>query len=211
MAFPLPNYIKIKNKYCLAYFGHCNDYVVELLLLRPSIEVALPGIEIHLCCRDRAFHLLQGQKNVIPESQIGEMKWEFAQVKEITCDLSKGHPIESLLTESDIPVLPIITQSQNSSRVCIVLTEARLPTKSLSDSQIKKVCEHVMNKGFVPRLDNSNWEEAGWVIGVEHEVLFLAGSKGIRTTLIETGTGQGIYKSLLPHGEILPAKIFDKV
>lgn len=196
MNIPLPTYAKIKDKYCITYFGNCNEYLVQLRLLRPVMEATFPGIQVYIAHKQSASHIFQNSERTLTREQLENNKHEFAYIRELVCDMEK-HPIESFMLESDIPLEPVSPIPTDGQRT-FILTRGTLPTKSLTQKQIETV------QRLAPGAEiNGHIDGAGWVIGVEHEDLFEAAAKGIKTTLIKTGIGENIYKRLFPEGRLL--------
>jgi hypothetical protein len=203
MAFPFPQYAKIKDKYCIVYAGHHNEYIVQLLYLRTSIEQELPGIQIWICYKDCLDYLVVGHQRIIPYSLIQDKKREFAYIRQLKGSQIE-HPIWQLLEESKLSLPTLICQEQKNkeNKMCGIYPQGNLPVISLSNEHIENIKKMVISKGYYPKM-NEKVELCGWVIGVENESLFLAGTMGIKTSLIPTGFGTNIYKKMFPQGEIL--------
>jgi hypothetical protein len=194
MAVPLPKYIKVKDRYCIAYYGNCDEYILQLLYLRSAIEKELPGIEIYISCKDK---LIKNQKRMIPFSQTGNIKKEIAYIKQLKCNL-KSHPVLDLINESSLTLkyLEYPALKHQDTKSYALYPKGCLPTQSLSEEEISKI------KKF---LASSGWKETdspSWVIGVENYDLFDAAIKGIKTSLIPTGLGTKLYQLIFPQGEI---------
>ena len=198
MATALPYYAKIKDRYCIAYFGFSTEYIIQLRLLRPNIEKTLPGLQMYIACNDNVFQLLQGEERVLTKSQLSNYDRSFAYIRELRCDMT-SHPVEKLMKESDIP-LSIKAINQDGSKECFIVKEGNLPTKSLTEAQVEEAKRYAAQQGYI--LSN-NINLAGWVIGVESEALFQAAANGIKTTLIPTGLGTLLYKNMFFCGEVL--------
>lgn len=106
MPARFPHYTKIKDRYCIAYFGNEAKFVEQLKVARPLIEAEFPGLEIHLSCRDTLFHLLLDEPNRVPESQIRDNRYQYAYVRVISYNM-KTSPVIELLKESGIDVSKI--------------------------------------------------------------------------------------------------------
>jgi len=193
MAVVLPHYAKIKDRYCIGYFGRSNEYLVQLLLLRPNIEKELPGIQIYIACMDEVFHLLDGHPHVLTYSQLRENELNFAYIRNLTCDL-QSHPIEVLMVESEIP-LPVEVPEPPSGDHCLISPEGVIPTHSLTQDQIAKCRELAEAEGLEVVVGN-DFKGAAWVIGVENEYLFAAAAHGIQTALVPTGLGANLYQNM---------------
>jgi hypothetical protein len=185
----VPQYALIKDKICMSYFGNCNEYLIQLKLLRPFMLQKFPGIEIYLSCKDEVFHLLE--EKTIKRSDF--KKENFAFTYEIKCNMIE-HPIEKLMEESEIEILPI-KQKRELNKTFSIFPDGVLPTKSLTDNQIKEIKKMAINKGYV---EDKNGD---WIIGVENEFLFNVGEK--KASLIPTGLGTNLFKKMFFDCEIL--------
>ncbi len=197
------HYAKICNRYCIAYGGHCPEYLVQLRLLMPSLEKEFPDVKIHLAARDDFLHLFKGHKRVIPYSQIRERKREFGYVRELVT--GNRHPVWLLLKESDIKPSIEIPNITNGNRLCVITTKAAQPTKPMNERQISQYTAEATYSGYQVWVDPSKGalESAGWVIGVENEILFEAAGMGIKTSLVPNGIGTQLYQLMFPKGEVL--------
>ena len=197
------HYSKVKDKYCIAYGGHCSEYLVQLRLLRPLLEKEFPGVDIYLSGRDDFLHLLHGEKYVIPYSKVKDRKREFGYLRELVT--GKGHPVLQFLQESGINDPVSVPTSPNHNKLCVLTTTAIPPTKPISEGQIAQLRSDAIYSGYQVLVDPepSVLESAGWVIGVENPILFEAAGLGIRTTLVTTGIGEKLYKLMFPKGEIM--------
>lgn len=191
MSIPLTQYAKIKNKYCISYYGNCNEYLVQLKLARPYIEKMYPGIQVYLVSKDDTFYLLEDEPRTLKRSQYD--KNDFSYTRELNCDMLT-HPVESLLNESNVPKISLAINKLGSD-ICCIYPRGSLPTKSLTDAQIQKTINYVQSQKMTPIL-NGDLNKAGCVIGVENEYTSLAPIKGVKTILIPTGIGENLYKSL---------------
>ena len=101
---PLPLYNKIKNRYCIGYFGNSPEILLDLKVARPIIEKALPGIEIYISCADEKADLLLKETEIILRSELTE------KIKEIACfrELTENETIIDLMDESNIAYDPKI-------------------------------------------------------------------------------------------------------
>ena len=197
---PFPYYCTIKNNYCIAYAGHCKDYLVQLRILRPIIESQFKGIEIFICCLDEYVYIFNGEDKIVPMSQFDSIKNKFAYVNEIKCDM-ENHPILKLIEESsiEIPLKPIIN---NKSGICLIVPNGILPTRSLNLEEIKKISNKYKNLGY-KTTETIIYKEAEMVVGVESETLFESAAIGKPTTLISTGLGTKLFKKIFPQNEII--------
>lgn len=199
--FTLPHYAKIKDNYCISYFGNSKEYLVQLKLLRPIVETQLPGIKVFIACKNDSMYLLKNEERILNREELQERKTDFAYIREINCDM-QTHPIEELMKESNLPCGPIETPVVEPTKRCVLLTNAIFPTKTLTAKQIQEAISLITKNRFDVDI-NGSIESAGWVVGVENENLFLAAAMGIKTTLIPTGLGTNLFKSMFTKGEIL--------
>ena len=88
-------YAKVKDKYCICYFGYNDEYLTQLALVKPVIEASLPGIEIYLGCKDDKTHLLE---NPLKLSEIKIRRKDYAYVRELKFN-GRTHPVKDLLRE----------------------------------------------------------------------------------------------------------------
>ncbi|MCK9459697.1 MAG: hypothetical protein M0R80_08665 [Proteobacteria bacterium] len=198
MALAFPSYSKIKNRYCVAYYGPCREYVLQLLYLRSAIEKELPGLELYISCSDDCRCFIPDNTKIIFASEIGDRKKEVAYLRELRCDL-ETHPVWQWIQESKL-TLKFLEPPQTKNitkKICAICTKANLPTKSMPD--VDKLIKWVISKGFSV---SENVSEADWVVGTENEQLFVAAIQGVKTTLVPTGLGTELYKRLFPSGEI---------
>jgi len=202
MSIPFPKYAKVKDNYCICYFGNCNEYLVQLKYLRFVIEKELPGMKIYIGFKDGLHYLLEGESNVIPNNVLKENKKKYAHVRELRCNM-KDHPVWELLKESNIPIsIPDVPLPDHTVK-CVIAAKGVLPTKSLNDNQINKVKSIYQAKGYRVEVDG-DISGAGCVVGVESVPLFQAAFLGIETALVPTGIGTDLYKSLFPNtGSVL--------
>ena len=83
------------------YAGTCNEHLLQLIALRPYIEDELPGIILHIACRDNMFHLIKDEPRIHLQSKLVEQKRQFGYIREIRHDLS-NNSIEAFLMESKL-------------------------------------------------------------------------------------------------------------
>lgn len=182
MAIHLTHYSKVKDKYCIAYLGNCNEYILQLKHLRPYFENAFPGIEISMCFKDDCLHFVEGEDRIVPYSKIKEQKRQFAYIREILCNMQE-HPIEAFLKESDIEV-PCL-EPETASNAQGIFSQGCLPTKSMTRDQI-------------------DWaSQVQGVVGVENEELFQAALDGAKVTLVDTGLGGKFYSKMFPNIDVV--------
>ena len=203
MTVSFNKYNKIKDKYCIVYYGNCNEYIMQLLYLVPAIEKELPGIQVYVACRNPLIYLRKFfGKKLVTGKEMGKARQTFAYVRELKCNMV-SHPVEDLLIESNLEV-PSLTPPQPTSQTkkCVIWPHGILPTNSIDEKQIELLKAKAITQGYEPQI-SKQIEGAGWVIVVESEPLFMAAIMGIRTTLIPTGLGTNFYQKLFPLNEIL--------
>lgn len=166
------------------------------------MESNLPGIKVFLACKSESMYLLEGEERILSKDELQLQKKEFAYIREINCDM-QSHPIEDLMKESQLPCGPIISSMNSKKTECVLLTNANLPTRSLNGDQIKKAISIIKKEcGKEPKI-NSSIVSADWVVGVENEELFQAPLKDKNVTLIATGLGHNLFKSMFPSADVM--------
>jgi len=103
MTLPLPLYAKIKDRYCVAYFGNRDEVIQKLIKARPSIEKELPGIHVYICCNNEKSDLLKDVPNSFLRSELEIKRNEVVYFRELE---DTADPVAELLEESSIPFLP---------------------------------------------------------------------------------------------------------
>jgi hypothetical protein len=197
---PFPKYAKIKDNYCVAYLGQCNEYLLLLNYFVPRLEVLHPGINIYLCCRDEYLPILTHPRS-FPISLLKQKKEELVYVKEIVYD-GNGHPIENFLTESGLTNVRVDVTPPPVTTRAVVLTKGNFPTTGLNTQETEWLLMKAQSEGFHPEVDVPV-DNAGYVLGVECYEMYRAGFAGVRTALVANGVGTGFYKKLFPESEIL--------
>jgi hypothetical protein len=200
MPVPLPQYAEIKDNYCIAYYGDNREYIVQLKILRPTMEKTFPGIKVYLSCKNNYMYLLKGEQRIIQFEELDKNRNLFGYIRTIK-DENNTHPIENFMKESDIEILPIKTNTNPSNKKCVIISNGIEPVRSLTGDQIKKLYENLESKGFDIFL-NIDFSDAGLVVGVENENLYLAAESGINTNLIVTGFGENLFKKMFPECNI---------
>jgi hypothetical protein len=195
---PFPEYARIKNNYCLAYFGYSNEYLVQMRQIRPLLERRFPGLSIHLCGKDDFVHLL-GRDRVVKLSEIKIRKKDFAHI----CELSYAarHPVEQLLEDSGITDWTVCREVAETTSLAVIVTKGFHPTKSLEQRTIDHLARIAGSSGYDVQI-GGDASTAGWVLGVESVDVFEAAGAGRKTTLVPTGAGIQLYKRMFPLGEI---------
>jgi predicted RNA-binding protein len=201
MSIPLPQYAKIKDNYCIAYFGNNKEYLIQLKLLRPYMESTFPGIQIYLSCKEDSIYLLKDEERIILRDKLKENKHLFGYIRELLCDM-KSHPIEEFMEESKIPYGPIRLDQPLNNKKCTLLTNGISPVSSLTNNQIELAKLYIKNKGYQLEI-NGETNDSGWIVGVENEQFYQNAASGKSITLIPTGFGENLFKKLFPGGEIL--------
>jgi hypothetical protein len=197
MATLYKKYLTVKNKLCLSYFGVFNEFVRQLVYLRPAIEAELPGLELYIACQEDLKNDLNCDR-VITRSEMQLL--HFAYIKDLTFDQIK-HPVLELLNESNLTLkhlIPVVGEPLN--KTCAILSKGMAPVRSLSESQLNQVKSRVIAKGFELTDDV---DSAGWVVGVECDALYKAACQGVATSLVPTGFGIKLFQLMFPQNEIL--------
>lgn len=195
-------YSKIKDNYCICYFGHADEYLIQLRLLKDVMKRDFKGLNIYFGCKDEKVHLLNDCGNVLKVTQIKARKSEFAHIKEIKSN-GISHPIEDLLLGSGVTNMFVSDKQESETTKCVIVTKGILPTGNIGDDKVKSLEIMAKEQGYHVSIDDKNIIGAGWVIGVESPQLFEAAGKGIRTTLVPTGLGTRLYKNMFPNAETL--------
>lgn len=190
MSIAYPDYLKIKNKYCVGYFGVFDEFILQLLHLRSAIEAAFPELELYIACKNEL---------TLPGVVHNVNKYEYAHFRELTFN-NINHPIFDFFKETEIKA-PEISPAEKTNR-CVILTKGIAPIISLSEAQVKKATNLAQLKGFNVEIDE-DITGAGLVIGVECFNFYKAALKGIRCSLVPTGFGTEFFRMLVPNGEIL--------
>jgi len=100
MAKPLFEYISIKNKYCIGYFGNDSSLVLDILNSRKFIEKEFPGLQIYLSFKNEMQDMVKGSKNIILESNIPSFSGKVAYFR----NLEEKSDLIKILEESNIKV-----------------------------------------------------------------------------------------------------------
>lgn len=196
------NYVKIKNNYCICYFGQSNEYIVLLENILPYIKKQYKEINFYLSCKDECFKFLKGSDNLVKLSEIRENKHKFAYIKEIKSNTTR-HPIECFLEECkvDIPILSSELKERENSEA-LIITKGFFPTKNLNEFEISKLVKIANSKNFNYSLD-VNVLNPSMVLGVESVELVNAAINGQDVYLTNTGLGTELYKKLFPLIKII--------
>jgi hypothetical protein len=189
------NYIKIKDKCAIYYLGSAYEYIIQLISLMPYIKETLSGLQIDVFCKDEIASVI-GAKFI---SVFQETKYDYGYILELTHDLDY-HPVEKILKECGIKYGAVDVPSIDGNILCSICPESLFNSMALTSIQVNKAKEHAQKAGYTLTNDSFN---AGWIIGPENYALFLAASRGLKTSLIPTGLGTNLYKKMFPSGEIL--------
>lgn len=164
------------------------------------MEQTFPGIQVYIAHKESVAHLFKNSDQCLTREQLFNSKNQFAYIRELTCDM-KSQPVEEFMKESNIPCGPLLIKPNQAKR-CVILTKGILPTRNLTDTQIQAAKTYAQKKGYQPELDAVIDPET-LVIGVENEQFYAAALMGCPVTLIPTGIGENLFKTMFPHGEIL--------
>jgi hypothetical protein len=202
MPLPFTQYAKIKDRYCICYFGPADEYILQLLYLRPIIEAKFPGLEIHIGCRDSLSYLADQNERMDTKSVIKENKRNYAHLKELRCNMEK-HPVYELLESSNIFDIPRKQLIKNHTSRCVISSKGVQPTKDLTVNQLQTIKQKYALQGFKEIYISDDVEGAGLVVGVESTAFYKAVFSGIKTVLVPTGVGTDLYKMICDQPEIL--------
>jgi hypothetical protein len=98
MTAPLSQYVSVKDKYCICYFGTNKETVTKLFKARELIEKELRGINVYLAVKDEMRNLAKGKKNVILECNMNAYRGKVAYSR----NLEEKEDVKDLLRESNI-------------------------------------------------------------------------------------------------------------
>jgi len=207
MPVSLPNYVKIKDNYCISYYGQNKEYLVQLSLLRPIIESTFKGIQIYISCEDSSLYLLEGESKILSKNETDTYRNNFAYIREIKSNLDK-HPIESIMEESGLPCGPInFVKKERSTSKCALFTNGSSHTRKLSGKQITKIIESIEQNNYSIEINPLRYKsfvnDFDLVVGVENEYVYKAASCGVETTLIATGNGEDLFRKMFPKSQII--------
>jgi hypothetical protein len=102
MSIPFEMYCKIKNKYCLAYFGRDETTLRKLIEIRPLIELKFPELQIFISCTDTLYGLLENKENIIAESYLRPFDYGHIRILQLT-----DKPLETLIKECDLRLVKL--------------------------------------------------------------------------------------------------------
>lgn len=199
MFTPFKNFLDVKYKYCISYFGNSNEYIELLRLLRPFIESQFRGVQIHLACKDDVYYLLKDEPRVCRKSEFD--KSNYSHVRELRFE-NGYHPVQTIMDESGIRPPILCDSSGNPTNSVFLYTFGNVPTRSLNPDETFRLMKFVQSSGRTCRM-NEPWDGISSVISVEGEQLVKAASCGIDCTLIDSGVGTGFYKKIFPKMKVL--------
>ncbi len=197
---PLSRYVKIKHKYCVAYFGQCDEYVLQLVHARPYFERKFPGLELYIACRDEALKFAHDKPRMVAMSEIHSRCGDFACVRELTSDL-RTHPVLNFVEESGVVVDTAPLENEHTVK-CVIWANGVHPTRNMPDSVLVDCKTRAAKLGYRVEIGGTI-DGAGWVIGVESVALYQAAMRNVKTTLVETGIGADLYRKWFPSGEVV--------
>jgi hypothetical protein len=104
----LTNYVKIKDNYCLCYFGNNKEHVMWLKYVRPMLEKTHPDINIYLATNERLFSLLEGENRVLRRQDLTRKeKLNFAHIRELKQDVNSDvNVVEEFIKECGLNFPP---------------------------------------------------------------------------------------------------------
>lgn len=200
MTILLPEYNRIKDNYCIAYYGHCKDLILEIKLLLPQIRQNYPEINIFISFLDQYCYFFPEEINFIPKSKMQDQKKNLAYIRELRHDYDI-HPLNVFLKESDIEIQPLITLPKPSGNVAGLICQSNSPIKSLSGLEIQKYENYCKSKGFKVLINE--YKNVDWVVGVESEELIDGAMSGKPSSLIESGPGTELLTKMFQNLGVL--------
>lgn len=195
-------YSKIKDSYCICYFGHNDEYLLQIKILKPIIENKYKNLKIFIGCRDDKIDLFEDKNNLLKMSDLRSKRFDFGHIRELKFN-GTDHPVESLMKECEIENYSLVNDLQEfHTNKCVIITKANYPTLNIDQNKCNLLKKTAIEEGYDVCFDE-NIKNAGLVMGVESYFLFEAASKGIRTLLYPTGVGTNLYKKMFPKAEVV--------
>lgn len=188
------NFIRVRNKYCCCSFGNNNDYILMLKHIRPYVEASLPGLQMHIACRDESFYLLQDEPRVTPKSGFDKNNYSF--VREVRPDAS-AHPIQKMLDESQIPIPTIRSSSSHPTHKVYVSIQSLYPCRPVPDRKRESIVREIESSGRRCCMDEP-YDGVSSVVATEGELLMAACLAGADCALLDTGVGGRLMRSMFP-------------
>jgi len=222
------HYIKVKDKICICYHGHATEYLVQLRMLRSDLEAALPGISITLACKPAYMHYLSGDSKALSVDEVQSIagrvgeETDYGWVFQLAYDAGERiHPIWKIIKDCKVQIKKRPVGVPNSQHG-IVCPEGNFPTGSMNAYQTNQIRSWVQGRGFKPLVVGTSAQEthlpidkrlppperiqlarqAGFVVGVECDMLYEAMDAGIPTALVPTGC-QELYEAMCEKPIIL--------
>lgn len=204
MNLHLPRYREVKDKYCVCYFGPCNEYITLLLGLRKQVEDQLPGLQLYIGCKEN----LCGYEKTVPEPAIIQMTREpwgtsFGHIREIRCNMV-NHPVEQFFKESQIDIKPAEHKPDPGNRVVYLCPNGTSPTRSLTEQHAASLANWYTEAGYIVRKDGP-LHDVGLVVGVESVQLWSAALAGKDCVLCDSGLGTALFRVICPWGQVISA------
>lgn len=192
MSLPLSQYLQVKDRICIGYFGFSDEYLVQLRVLRPNVEKVFPGLSVWLACRDDGLRWFRGEDRVVSLSRLKASRHGFGKVFELG-SRPGVNPVEALLAESGVPVEVKVTPRRTGGHCLIV--------PPLAAGMAKKVMDTASARGY-RSVFGDDLGGAGWVVGEECAKVYEAAASGIATSLV-SGGGASIFPKMFPGYEVL--------
>lgn len=198
----LANYAKIKDKYCICYYGPCKEYILQLKLLKKIIEKNFPKIQIGFGCRDEYYECFGPEYDVMKSSEIKLKRENYAHISEIKFDGIK-HPILQFLENCEIKEYEIESLKKNHrTKKCTIITQATYPAKNLNEDQINKLKKIAHDQQYEIEIDG-DINDSDLVMGTESYKLFEAAYLGSDVKLVPTGIGTEFYLKAFPKIKLI--------
>lgn len=100
MPIALEKYAEIIDHYCIVYIGPNQDYIKQLIAVRPTLEKQF-GISIFLALDKQQMYLVENEERVLDKEDLAARTREFACIREIRENFI-SNPIDSFLNECKV-------------------------------------------------------------------------------------------------------------
>lgn len=77
----LPEYARIKDKYCLCYTGLSDEHLLQLKSAKSLLEAQFHGLRIFIACHDEKYHLISDCQDSLTLTQLAENTYGFAHIR----------------------------------------------------------------------------------------------------------------------------------
>lgn len=97
MSIPYNIYVKVKNKYCIQYYGVEELFLQQLIKLKSLIKTKYPDVDVYISCKDEFYE--KYKNDTISKSQTNTN--EYAYIRNLTYN-NVDNPVVALAIESNI-------------------------------------------------------------------------------------------------------------